>query len=84
MSEQDVGPLAGAIPTEAELDALFDSLSNWGRFGDEDERGMLNHLMAEHPKSKVIWEFRSFRDVANSALRRFGRDHQLRPYGLQR
>ena len=35
-------------PTEAELDALFDTLSNWGRWGDEDERGMLNHLLPEH------------------------------------
>lgn len=32
--------------TEAELDALYTSLSNWGRWGDEDERGMLNHLGA--------------------------------------
>jgi kynurenine formamidase len=36
------------IPTEADLDALFESLSNWGRWGAQDERGMLNHLLPEH------------------------------------
>ena len=35
-------------PTEAELDGLFERLSNWGRWGEEDERGMLNHLLPEH------------------------------------
>lgn len=34
-------------PTEAELDDLFESLSNWGRWGEEDERGTLNHLRPE-------------------------------------
>lgn len=36
------------VPTEAELDALYESLSNWGRWGSADERGALNHLTAEH------------------------------------
>src|SRR4051812_722293 len=36
--EPDYGP--------AELEARFESLSNWGRFGDDDERGALNHLTA--------------------------------------
>jgi kynurenine formamidase len=36
------------VPTEAELDERFDALSNWGRWGPEDERGMLNHLAPEH------------------------------------
>jgi len=31
-------------PSEATLDALFQSLSNWGRWGVDDELGMLNHL----------------------------------------
>ncbi len=39
------------VPSEAELDALFDRLSNWGRFGEDDERGMLNHLAPDHRKS---------------------------------
>jgi len=36
------------VPTEAELDALFETLSNWGRWGADDERGMLNHLEPAH------------------------------------
>jgi len=30
------------------LDALFESLSNWGRWGADDELGMLNHLGPDH------------------------------------
>jgi kynurenine formamidase len=37
-------PTVSAQPTEAELDALWDSLRNWGRWGDDDELGTLNHL----------------------------------------
>ncbi len=44
MGEND----AVRIPSEAELDERFDALSNWGRWGDDDERGMLNHLRDEH------------------------------------
>jgi kynurenine formamidase len=40
--------MSSGAPTEKELDALFESLSNWGRWGGEDERGMLNHLRPEH------------------------------------
>ena len=36
------------VPTEAELDALYEEVSNWGRWGDDDERGMLNHLAPAH------------------------------------
>lgn len=32
------------IPTTAELDARFDALCNWGRWGDDDERGTLAFL----------------------------------------
>jgi hypothetical protein len=35
-------------------------------------------LMDAHPDCKVIWVYRRYQDVADSALRRFGRDHQLR------
>src|SRR3954451_7940628 len=31
-----------------DLDRLFASLSNWGRWGDEDERGALHHLTPDH------------------------------------
>ena len=30
------------IPTEQEVLGWFDSLSNWGRWGDDDELGTLN------------------------------------------
>jgi len=30
--------------TEAELDALFERVKNWGRWGADDERGALNYL----------------------------------------
>jgi kynurenine formamidase len=42
---------ATPAPTEAELDELFDRLSNWGRWGESDERGMLNHLTPAHRKA---------------------------------
>jgi kynurenine formamidase len=32
------------VPTTEELDALFDSVKNWGRWGEEDQRGALNYL----------------------------------------
>src|SRR6476659_2158616 len=32
------------VPTTADLDSWFESLKNWGRWGDADERGALNHL----------------------------------------
>ena len=34
-----------------EFAALFDSLSNWGRWGADDERGTLNLLTAERVAS---------------------------------
>ena len=30
--------------TAAEIQAVFDAVSNWGRWGPDDERGTLNHL----------------------------------------
>ena len=44
MSEED----AVRIPSEAELEERYQALSNWGRWGETDERGMLNHLRPEH------------------------------------
>jgi kynurenine formamidase len=32
------------VPTTEELDALFESVKNWGRWGAEDQRGALNYL----------------------------------------
>lgn len=42
---------AGGSPSEADLDGFFEALSNWGRWGAEDERGMLNHLTPAHRKA---------------------------------
>lgn len=36
------------VPTEAELDAAFEALSCWGRWGEDDERGLLNLLEPAH------------------------------------
>jgi kynurenine formamidase len=36
-----------AVPTTAELDAMYEALKNWDRWGSDDERGALNHLTDE-------------------------------------
>ncbi|MFC0541984.1 cyclase family protein [Kutzneria chonburiensis] len=33
-----------AMPTQDDVLGYFDTLSNWGRWGDDDERGTLNHI----------------------------------------
>lgn len=33
---------------DAELEQVAERISNWGRWGDKDERGTLNHLRPEH------------------------------------
>ena len=35
------------IPSEEEVLSYFDKLSNWGRWGDDDEHGTLNLLSNE-------------------------------------
>jgi kynurenine formamidase len=32
------------VPTTEELDAMFEALKSWGRWGADDQRGALNHL----------------------------------------
>ncbi len=32
------------VPTTAHLDAMYETLKNWDRWGPDDQRGMLNHL----------------------------------------
>jgi hypothetical protein len=32
------------MPTQDDVLGYFDTLSNWGRWGDDDERGTLNHI----------------------------------------
>ncbi|MGI9614917.1 MAG: hypothetical protein ACR2QO_18550, partial [Acidimicrobiales bacterium] len=34
-------------PSEDQVLTWFDDLSNWGRWGDDDRLGTLNHLTAE-------------------------------------
>ncbi len=41
-------PGGAPTPTAADLEQLFESLKNWGRWGDDDERGALNHLTPAH------------------------------------
>ena len=36
------------VPTTEALDAMYESLKNWGRWGADDQRGALNHL-THHP-----------------------------------
>ena len=38
------------IPSEAEVLEYFNSLSNWGRWGDEDQKGTLNFLTRDITK----------------------------------
>jgi len=35
---------AYGVPTTGDLDRMYESLKNWGRWGPDDERGALNHL----------------------------------------
>src|SRR5919106_1026469 len=43
----DAGMRAGRpMPTRDDVLAYFDSLSNWGRWGDDDELGTLNLISA--------------------------------------
>src|ERR1700756_3268459 len=43
----DTGATVRKIATKPEMRALFDRVSNWGRFGAKDERGTLNYLTPE-------------------------------------
>ena len=42
--------MAANIPSEQEVLGYFKSLSNWGRWGDDDELGTLNFLTPEKTK----------------------------------
>nr|BAM93318.1 putative cyclase [Sphingomonas sp. KSM1] len=39
-----VDPSGEHSPSDAELSLLFDKVRNWGRWGDDDQRGTLNHI----------------------------------------
>ena len=36
------------LPSTDELEQIFQTVKNWGRWGDDDERGALNHLTDQH------------------------------------
>ena len=44
-----------AIPTEEQVLGWFDSLSNWGRWGDDDELGTLNLITDAKRKEAAGW-----------------------------
>jgi kynurenine formamidase len=49
MKRRDFDPRRGPHPdamSDAELRSLFERVSNWGRWGPDDERGALNHIGA--------------------------------------
>jgi kynurenine formamidase len=35
------------VPSTADMDAMYESLKAWGQWGDDDERGALNHLTSD-------------------------------------
>ena len=45
--------MATEVPSEQEVLGYFDSLSNWGRWGDDDELGTLNFLTQEKVRQAV-------------------------------
>ena len=40
-------------PTEKEVLSYFDTLSNWGRWGEDDQKGTLNFLTAKKTLQSV-------------------------------
>ena len=45
--------MAAEVPSEQEVLGYFDSLSNWGRWGDDDQLGTLNFLTQEKVKQAI-------------------------------
>jgi kynurenine formamidase len=41
------------VPSQEEVVGYFDSLSNWGRWGEGDERGTLNYITADTVRAAV-------------------------------
>lgn len=40
-------------PVDPDVEGLLTSLSNWGRWGEEDQRGTLNHITAESRRAAI-------------------------------
>ena len=45
------------IPTEAEVRGYIDKLSNWGRWGPDDELGTLNLLTPEKTAKAAAYNY---------------------------
>ena len=45
--------MAAKVPSEQEVLSYFDTLSNWGRWGDDDQLGTLNFLTPDKTKQAV-------------------------------
>jgi len=50
MSQQKTSP---TFTTAVEFDELFQSVSNWGRWGPDDDKGTLNYLTPEHVRASA-------------------------------
>jgi len=46
-----MSPPAPPAPSTAEMNALYESLKNWGRWGPDDQSGALNHLAPVHRRA---------------------------------
>ena len=52
-------------PTQAEVEGYFERLNNWGRWGDDDQRGTLN-LITSEKRAAAVASARSGRVVSLS------------------
>jgi len=67
--------------TDADVDALFERVKNWGRWGAEDEKGTLNYITAER-RARAASQIKSGRAV--SCARNFPvHPHPENPYPAQ-
>jgi hypothetical protein len=64
-------------PLADRLRLLHAARCRWVVFKPLCDTQNIDRLLEEHPDGKAIWSFRCYQDVANSALKNFGQDHQL-------
>ena len=58
---------ARPVPSEAELFTWFETLSNWQRFGPDDERGTLN-LIDDRKRAEIFAEFQKVVDESVTSI----------------
>jgi len=72
-------PLNAQNMTEAQADALFTQLSNWGRWGETDQKGTVNLITLRHaselpdwcsPGTPFQWPTRCWRNVLQTTSAR--------------